>query len=120
MKLSKPAGFTLIELLVALVVSGLLMASLVGISGAVQKSFSRSKDVAELQSNLRFAMKLLVQDFGRVGFMYSPNPSHQAVGIIPGDPRTGNCQVPNVFQPAITSNAGTLTLRETTPAPGTI
>ncbi len=67
MRLSKPAGFTLIELLVALVVSGLLMASLVGISGAVQKSFSRSKDTAELQSNLRFAMKLLVQDFRRVG-----------------------------------------------------
>jgi prepilin-type N-terminal cleavage/methylation domain-containing protein len=74
LKLIHKAGFTLIELLVALVVSGLLMASLVGISSAVQKSFGRSKDISELQANLRFAMKSIVQDFGRVGFMYSPDP----------------------------------------------
>jgi prepilin-type N-terminal cleavage/methylation domain-containing protein len=99
--LKKTTGFTLIELLVALVVAGLLMASLVGISGAVQKSIGRTKDISELQTNLRFAMKLLVDDFTRVGFMYSPNPAQ--------DRRTV-CPLPANFVPAITYSLNQLRL----------
>jgi prepilin-type N-terminal cleavage/methylation domain-containing protein len=67
-------GFTLIEMMVALVVGGLLMASLVALSSSVQKSFGRSKDITELQANMRFTMKLLVDDFSRMAFMSSPDP----------------------------------------------
>ncbi|MBW1808848.1 MAG: prepilin-type N-terminal cleavage/methylation domain-containing protein [Deltaproteobacteria bacterium] len=70
-------GFTLIEMMVALVVGGLLMASLVALSSSVQKSFGRSKDITELQANLRFTMKLLVDDFSRLAYMSSPDPGDE-------------------------------------------
>lgn len=73
MKANNTRGFTLIELMVALVVAGLLMGVLVGLSGAVQRSFGFSKEVTELQANLRFAMRTLVDDFSRVAFMASPD-----------------------------------------------
>lgn len=80
-------GFTLIELMVSLVVAGVLMATLVGISGTVQRSFGRSKDIIELQANLRIAMHGLVEDISRAAFMYSPNPAQgvdrRTVGIPP-------------------------------------
>jgi prepilin-type N-terminal cleavage/methylation domain-containing protein len=69
-------GFTLIELMVALVVSGLMMASLVALSSAVQKSFGRSKEVSELQTNLRFAIRKISEDISRAGFMYAVDPSN--------------------------------------------
>lgn len=75
MKPQSTRGFTLIELMVALVVAGLLMGVLVGLSGAVQRSFGFSKEVTELQANLRFAMRALVDDFSRVAFMASPDPN---------------------------------------------
>lgn len=82
------AGFTLIELLVALVVGMLMMATMVGLSGSVQRSFGRSKEINDLQSNLRFAMKTLVDDFGRIAYMYSPDPmqdtAHSIVGSVGG------------------------------------
>jgi prepilin-type N-terminal cleavage/methylation domain-containing protein len=67
-------GFTLIELMVALVIAGLLMASLVALSGSVQRNFGRQKDITEIQANLRFAMRSLAEDFGRVSLMVSPDP----------------------------------------------
>ena len=69
-------GFTLIELMVALVVSGLMMASLVALSGAVQKSFGRTKEISELQTNLRFAIRKMSEDLSRAGFMYSVDPNN--------------------------------------------
>lgn len=86
MKARNKRGFTLIELMVALVVAGVLMATLVGISGSVQRSFGRSKDIIELQANLRFAMHSLVDDFSRAAYMYSPNPDNQT--LPPKDKRT--------------------------------
>jgi len=65
-KLKYTRGFTLIELMVALVVAGLLMGVLVGLSGAVQKSLGFSKEITELQANLRFAVKTVVDDISRV------------------------------------------------------
>ena len=72
---ARAGGFTLIELMVALVVAGLLMASLVALSGSFRRSFGRTKDLTELQANLRFAMKTVAEDFSRAGFMASPDPS---------------------------------------------
>jgi prepilin-type N-terminal cleavage/methylation domain-containing protein len=72
-KMRRRNGFTLIELMVALVVAGLLVAVLVGLSATVQRSFGRSKDIIELQANLRFAMKILVDDLTRAAYMYSPD-----------------------------------------------
>ena len=68
-------GFTLIEMMVALAVGGMLMATLVGLSGTVQRSFGRSKEITDLQNDLRYALKILGEDLGRAGFMHSANPS---------------------------------------------
>lgn len=67
-------GFTLIEMLVALVVGGLLMASLVALSGSVQRSFGRSKEITDMQNDLRYAIKMIASDMSRAGLMHSPNP----------------------------------------------
>jgi prepilin-type N-terminal cleavage/methylation domain-containing protein len=66
-----PKGFTLIELMVATVVGGILMASLVSLSGSVQRTFGRTSEAIGLQSKLRFAMKRLVDDVTRAGYMVS-------------------------------------------------
>jgi prepilin-type N-terminal cleavage/methylation domain-containing protein len=85
--LKRREAFTLIELMVSLVVAGVLMATLVGISGTVQRSFGRSKDIIELQANLRIAMHGLVEDLSRAAYMYSPNPAQgvdrRTLGIPP-------------------------------------
>jgi prepilin-type N-terminal cleavage/methylation domain-containing protein len=88
MTFKRRGGFTLIELMVSLVVGGLLMATLVAFSGAVRKSFARSKDVSELQANLRFAMKVLVDDLSRVSYRISPYPEKDESHICM------NCNVP--------------------------
>lgn len=64
-------GFTIIELMVSMVVAGLLMAALVALSGSVRRSFGRSKDISTVQSNLRFAVNMLAEDFSRAAYMYS-------------------------------------------------
>lgn len=64
-------GFTIIELMVSLVVAGILMGALVALSGSVRRSFGRSKDISTMQSNLRFAVNMLAQDFSRAAYMYS-------------------------------------------------
>jgi len=68
-------GFTLIELMVSLVVAGMLMGVLVGLSGSVQRSFGYSKEITELQSNMRFAMKIIADDLTRISFMTDPDPN---------------------------------------------
>ena len=68
-------GFTLVEMMVALAVGALLMASLVALSGAMHHSFGRSKDITEVQANLRFAVMRLRDDFQRSAFMYLANPN---------------------------------------------
>jgi len=75
MRASARRGFTLIEMMVALVAAGVLMASLVGLSASVQRTFGYSKDISELQSNLRFAMKTVVEDLGRVSYMHTADPN---------------------------------------------
>ncbi len=89
MKARRQEAFTLIELMVSLVVAGILMAALVGLSGTVQRSFGRSKDIIELQGNLRIAMHGLVEDIGRAAYMYSPDPDRnvdsRTQGFLPAD-----------------------------------
>ena len=72
MKTRGAQGFTMTELMVSTVVAGVLMSVLVSLSGNVQKSFGRVKDTIAVQANLRFAMKMVVDDFQRAAFMYSP------------------------------------------------
>lgn len=111
MKSNRNRGFTLIELMVALVVAGLLMGVLVGLSGAVQRSFGFSKEVTELQANLRFAMRTLVDDFSRTAFMVSPDanvdilhrPNNSAVACPP--------YPPDLKAVEYDSATGTITLR---------
>jgi prepilin-type N-terminal cleavage/methylation domain-containing protein len=67
-------GFTLIELMIALVVGGMLMAGLVGMAGSMQRSFGQSKDITELQANLRFALFRMTDDLHRTAFMYLAQP----------------------------------------------
>jgi prepilin-type N-terminal cleavage/methylation domain-containing protein len=69
-------GFTIIELMVALVVGGLLMAGLVALSGALQRSFTGSQDTTELQANLRFAMARITDDLQRAAFMHFADPDN--------------------------------------------
>jgi prepilin-type N-terminal cleavage/methylation domain-containing protein len=81
---ARARGFTLIELLIALVVGGLLMAVLVALSGSVQRSFGRSKEINDLQTNMRFAMKTLVDDMSRISYMQSPDPVADYCHRFPG------------------------------------
>ncbi|RME24262.1 MAG: prepilin-type N-terminal cleavage/methylation domain-containing protein [Deltaproteobacteria bacterium] len=75
-KLKNNSAFTLIELMVALVIGGLLMAALVGLGGAVRRSFSGSQDITELQANLRFALLRITEDFNRTAMMYFARPDN--------------------------------------------
>jgi len=90
--------------MVALVVAGLLMGVLVGLSGAVQRSFGYSKEITELQANMRFAMKTLVDDFARVAFMSSPDPVNDSAH----EPEQANDKCPPAppGMEAMTFNAG--------------
>lgn len=92
------AGFTLIELMVSLVVAGILMAGLVSLSGSVQRAFARNKDITDLQANLRFAMKLVSDDFSRVAYMTSPNPAWDTRTL---QPKTSSPAI--AYQPASNS-----------------
>lgn len=98
-------GFTIIELMVALVVGGLLMAAMVALSGSVQRSFGFSKNISELQTNLRFTMKTLVDDLSRAAFMASPDAHRD--GHIASDK---GFQKPADPQPAIWFADQTITL----------
>jgi len=62
-------GFTLIELMVALVVGGMLMATLVGVSAAIQRSAGWSREISDIQANLRMAMKAISDDVVQAAFM---------------------------------------------------
>lgn len=73
---TRRAGFTMIELMVALAVTGILMAGLVSVSGTMHRAISRNREVTELQSNLRFAMRVITEDISRTAFMSSPNPKY--------------------------------------------
>ena len=86
---SNRRGFTLMEMMIALVVGAMLMTSLVGISASVQRTFGGSAEGTELEANLRFAMKTLVQDISRSAFMYSPDLSNDLCHLS-GQPITGN------------------------------
>ncbi len=75
-------GFTLIEMLVALVVGGMLMATLVALSGSVQRSFGRSKEITDLQNDLRYGIKMLGEDMTRAGFMHSAKPDQDYTRVV--------------------------------------
>jgi len=79
MKFQRQNAFTLIEMMVSIVVGGILLASLVSMSGSVQRSFARNKDVTSLQANLRFSMLRLVSDLKRSAYMYTANPELAAL-----------------------------------------
>lgn len=94
-------GFTLIELMVALVVGGMLMATLVGMSAAIQKSAGWSRELSDIQANLRLAMKALSDDLVQAAFMS------------PADMTLEQCKYPGQFgggptpPPAIAWDNGT-------------
>ncbi|NOZ86655.1 MAG: prepilin-type N-terminal cleavage/methylation domain-containing protein [Deltaproteobacteria bacterium] len=75
-------GFTLIELAVSMVVSALIVSVLVGLFSTTTKAFFRQQEVAELQSNLRFATEIMRADFERAGFMLSPVVSAEHVNTL--------------------------------------
>ncbi len=79
MRTRNRVGFTIIEMMIAIVVGAMLMTALVGLSGSVQRSFGRSKDITDLQANLRFSMMRLADDLRRAAFMYYADP--QAVSL---------------------------------------
>ena len=74
MRRKRSRGFTLIELMVSLVVAGMIMTSLVAISSLMQRTMGSTKDITELQANLRFALRIMASDLSRVAFMYSADP----------------------------------------------
>ncbi len=94
-------GFTLIELMVALVVGGMLMATLVGMSAAIQKSAGWSRELSDIQANLRLAMKAISDDLLQAAFM------------APADMTLEQCKYPGQFgggptpPPAIAWDNGT-------------
>lgn len=101
---ARSGGFTLVELMVALVVCGFIMSSLVALSGSVQRSFGRSKEITEMQGNLRFAMRILADDFARASLMSLPEPANDVAHQFENTPLLGTLD-------AVTINATGFQLR---------
>jgi hypothetical protein len=93
----------------ALVVGGLLMAMLVALAGSVQQSYGQTKGITELQSNLRFAMRTMVEDFHRVNFQYTPDPELDPYRFGPSLSTVGSS--PNAIVYDNTAGAEALILR---------
>jgi prepilin-type N-terminal cleavage/methylation domain-containing protein len=110
-KTKRSEGFTLIELMVALVVAGLLVSVLVGLSATVQQSYGRSKDIIELQANLRFAMKILTDDLTRAAYMFSPDAANDNCHRYGSPPDTGWSATPTWKAIEYDAASYTLTLR---------
>jgi hypothetical protein len=74
----------------------------------VQKSYGRSKDIIELQANLRFAMKILVDDLTRAAYMFSPDAANDGCHRYGSPPDTS--WSPTASWAAIEYDAATNTL----------
>jgi prepilin-type N-terminal cleavage/methylation domain-containing protein len=66
-------GFSLLELMVALTLGGIAITSIYAVGAASTRTFHQQHQVATTQSSLRIAMGQIKRDFGRAGFMATPN-----------------------------------------------
>jgi len=72
-QIRRTAGFTLIELMVALVAGAIAITSIYFVSSASSKHFHEQQRIAQNQMTLRTAMAQIRRDFGRAGYMATPN-----------------------------------------------
>ncbi|MGB0680339.1 MAG: PilW family protein, partial [Polyangiales bacterium] len=75
---SRRAGFTLVELMVAMVAGLIAIGAIYTLSAASARHFHEQQRVARTQSALRLAMNRLRHDFGRAGFLGTPNSTLDA------------------------------------------
>ena len=79
-------GFSLLELMVALTLGGIAITSIYAVGAASTRTFHQQHQVASTQSSLRIAMGQLKRDFGRVGYLGTPNVIGPASCSDPGPP----------------------------------
>ncbi|XOF32946.1 MAG: prepilin-type N-terminal cleavage/methylation domain-containing protein [Candidatus Electrothrix sp. YB6] len=61
-------GFTLVELMVAMVISGLVIAGIIGVYTIQQRSYTVQEQVSELQQKGRSALDFMARDIRMAGF----------------------------------------------------
>jgi len=67
-KMREVSGFTLLEVLITLAISGILMTSVYAAFQAQQDSYLAQEQVAEMQQNIRVAVRMLTKDIRMAGF----------------------------------------------------
>src|SRR4029079_17046182 len=80
---SRRRGFSLLELMVARPLCGIAISSIYAVGAASTRTFHQQHQVASTQSSLRIAMGQIKSDFGRAGYMGTPNangPLCQTIG----------------------------------------
>ena len=97
--LSNNKGFTLIEILIAMLISGIIAASIFSAFQSQQNSYIAQDQVAEMQQNIRAGLGLMVREIRMAG--YDPTGDASDAAIITATQGRLN------FTLDVTDNAGT-------------
>jgi len=88
-KLTKnDAGFTLVELMIALVITGIIIASMYMAYLSQQKTYLVQEQVAEMQQNLRAGMAILAYDLRMAGYDGGNGTRHASCSLGAGGAAT--------------------------------
>jgi prepilin-type N-terminal cleavage/methylation domain-containing protein len=111
----RTAGFTLVELMVALVAGAMAITSIYFVSSSSSHHFHEQQRIAQNQMTLRTAMAQLRRDFGRAGYLATPNTAQEsACGVTPSTFAFGALLVENSATTCSGMACGTAVLDEAT------
>lgn len=75
-------GFSLIELLIAMVIGLLVLAGVVQVTLNSKRSYIDSKEISNIQDNVRYALDIIAKDFRAAGYRYCASKSPNIVNVI--------------------------------------
>lgn len=77
-------GFTLLELLIAMLLIALIMAGAIQLAQAASHSFRLQRNLAALQENAHFALRMIQREISQAGFRHRPWLPGAAIGAVRG------------------------------------